>query len=102
MLVLHILTTGDKYGYEISQMISDLSDGLIQVPGGSLYPSLYKLEEKGCVSEEKRLVGKRKMRAYYHIEDKGEEYLKELLKDYEDTSRGIMMILKSINDIKDK
>lgn len=93
MLILDVLGSGDKYGYELTQMINDLSEGILNIKEGSLYPSLYKLEEKGYISEEKRLVGKRRTRVYYHIEDTGREHLKELINDYKRNTKGIMMVL---------
>lgn len=93
MLTLYLLSSGEKYGLEISETISEMSNNKVQVPGGSLYPSLYRLEEKGYISEEKRTVGKRKVRSYYTINERGKEYLKELIDDYIKTNDGVKMIL---------
>jgi PadR family transcriptional regulator PadR len=68
MLILHLLKYGDCYGYQLAQLIEEYSDGVIQVPAGSLYPSLYRLEEQGFITEEKRQAGKRLIRSYYHLE----------------------------------
>ena len=98
ILSLHILLQRDCYGYEITQLINEYSDGIIKVPEGTLYPALYKLEENGYISEEKRLVGKRLTRVYYHLEEKGKQYLDELLEEYYLTHKGIQLILD--NNIK--
>lgn len=98
MLVLHILTSGDMYGFDIAQTIYELSGERIRVPEGSLYPSIYKLEEKGYITGEKRQVGKRKIRVYYHIEESGREYLEELIRDYRETNKGIDLILEAIGE----
>ena len=39
MLILALLKSGDKYGYEISQTIGDRSSSVITIPEGSLYPT---------------------------------------------------------------
>ena len=44
MLVLALLTSGDKYGYEISQAIGERGSSVLRLPEGSLYPTLYRLE----------------------------------------------------------
>ena len=46
MLLLSLLSQKDLYGYEISLLLKDLSSGAFVVPEGSLYPTLYKLEDK--------------------------------------------------------
>ncbi len=96
MLVLHILNSGgDCYGYEISQLIKELSNGYLVVPEGSLYPALYKLIEKGYISDYKKQVGKRLIRVYYHIEPIGIERLNMLVKEYYATSACITAILNT-------
>lgn len=99
LLVLHILNTkGDSYGYEISQLIKTVSEGDLFFPEGSLYPTFYKLIEQGCISDEKRQSGKRKVRVYYHIEKKGIERLEAAKEEYIKTNNAIMKILE--NDFK--
>ncbi len=82
MLVLSLLSQKDLYGYEISLLLKDLSDGAFTVPEGSLYPVLYKLEDKQYITARSIKVGKRKIRKYYHIEDTGRDRLNALLTEY--------------------
>ena len=42
---------------------------------GSLYGPLYRMEERKLISSRKELVGEKRFRNYYHIEDAGKEYL---------------------------
>lgn len=81
MLVLCILTQKDCYGYEITGMIKELSDGVIDIKEGSLYPCLYKMLDKGYISSKDVLVN-RKVRVYYHLEDSGKVYLQQLIDEY--------------------
>lgn len=46
LLILKLLSDADLYGYEMTQLIVERGDGYIKVPEGSLYPTLYKLEDK--------------------------------------------------------
>ena len=66
LLLLSILRVEDCYGYQITQKIKEQSEGAITVTEGALYPILYKLSDKGYVSDYKKLVGKRLTRVYYH------------------------------------
>ncbi len=95
MLLLQILNQkGDCYGYQLSQLIHTLSNGYLVVPEGSMYPALYKLIEKGHISDYKKQVGKRLIRVYYHIEENGKERLTNLIEEYYATNRSIEKILK--------
>ena len=93
LLVLTILSDKDCYGYEISQLLKERSNHIISVPEGSLYPALYKLEENEYISKEKKLVGRRRERIYYHLEDSGRSALKEMEQAYQEISEGIASIL---------
>ena len=94
MLILHILdTNGDCYAYQISQLIKELSKGIISFPEGSLYPAVYRLINNGFISDYKKQSGKRLIRVYYHLEPKGKERLTELLDEYYQTIQGIEGIL---------
>ena len=94
IIALQIIMEEACYGYEISQRITQYSGDVIKIPEGTLYPTLYKLADKGYIREEKKLTGKRKtvMRVYYHIEESGREYLQEQINEY-------YIIHKSINKI---
>ena len=50
MLILKALCHGELHGYGIIQRIRQLSDEMLQVEQGSLYPALYRIEQKGWVS----------------------------------------------------
>ena len=76
MLVLSLLSQKDLYGYEISLLLKDLSEGSYVVPEGSLYPVLYKLEDKKLITSHAIQTGKRRVRKYYHIETTGLERIK--------------------------
>jgi PadR family transcriptional regulator PadR len=92
MLILFVLSKGDKYGYELSKALTEKSDGLYEVQEGSMYPTLYRLIEKNYISDHKEVIGKRRTRVYYHIEEKGLEYLQEIIDEYYSLNEGIERI----------
>src|SRR5260370_20297081 len=47
MLILKVVAAGPIHGYAISQRIQQISRDFFQVPQGSLYPALHRLEEQG-------------------------------------------------------
>jgi len=52
MLVLKALSLGPLHGYGIIQRIRQLSDEMLTVEQGSLYPALYRIEQRGWISSE--------------------------------------------------
>jgi len=94
LVVLSLLIEKDLYGYEITQMILERGEGLYIVPEGSLYPTLYRLEDNGYVSSYKKLIGKRMTRVYYHIETKGIDYFLEIKEEYYAMNKCIRRILE--------
>ena len=95
MLILYLLNQKDLYGYELTMLLLELSEGDYSLAEGSLYPILYRLLEKGYITDREEIVGKRRLRVYYHIEESGKSRLKDLLEDYQRTCDGIARILAS-------
>ena len=52
MLILKALSLGPLHGYGVIQRIRQMSDGLLEVEQGSLYPALYRIEQRGLVDSE--------------------------------------------------
>ena len=97
IILLSLLKNNAMYGYEISQQLSDRSGGLYRILESSLYPSLYRLVEKGMISDHSEKVGKRRVRVYYHLEERGKEYLEDLRREYISHTAGVLKILQVDN-----
>jgi PadR family transcriptional regulator PadR len=52
MLILKALSLGPRHGYGIGQRITQISDDVLRVEEGSLYPALYRIERRGWISSE--------------------------------------------------
>ncbi len=59
MLILKIVALGPIHGYAISQRIQQISKDFFQVPQGSLYPALHRLEDRGWLSGRLARIGNR-------------------------------------------
>ena len=94
MVILSLLKREDMYGYQLVQETEKNSGGVLTTQEGSLYPVLYKLLDQGLISDRKVLVGKRMNRVYYHLEPAGEARLEELVREYEDLTRGVFRIIR--------
>ena len=93
LVILALLKREDMYGYQLVQQISQCSAGKITTQEGSLYPVLYKLQEEKLISDRRVLVGRRMTRVYYHLEPAGEIRLKELVREYEEITQGVLQII---------
>ena len=52
MLILKALSTGATHGYGVGQRIEQMAEEMLKVEEGSLYPALYRLEERGLITSE--------------------------------------------------
>ena len=91
LLILSVLKDKDMYGYELSKVIEERTNGAVVPKHGTMYPIIYKLIEDGYITSNTMLV-KNKARVYYHLEDKGEVYLQQLVEDYDN-------LVQQINNI---
>ena len=93
MLFLKVLEQEYCYGYQLTQSIQDITNGQIKIAEGTMYPILYKLQDKGYISDRQVKVGKRQTRVYYHLEPAGKEYLSQLTHDYYQMIDAIQSVL---------
>lgn len=93
VLALYLLSKEDMYGYQITQIMEEKSGGRFTILEGTLYLILYRLVDAGYIKSYTKLVGKKRTRKYYHLEDKGREYLDEILNEYDEITLGISLIL---------
>ena len=75
LLILHLLTEEDMYGYQIRQELEKRTGGAFVMKEGSLYGPLYRMSERKLISSHKEMAGEKRFRNYYHIEKPGKEYL---------------------------
>lgn len=97
LIILSVLSQKDMYGYEIVKAVKEKSGGRFILPLGTLYPVFYRFTENGYISDYDEIVNKR-LRKYYHLEEKGREYYSEMHEEYKRISEGVEMILKAVEE----
>jgi len=75
MMVLKILTRGHLHGYAIAQLILQLSDDLLRVEEGSLYPALQRLELNGWIEGEWGVSASNRRARFYTLTADGRKHL---------------------------
>lgn len=95
MLVLKLLESEPKYGYQIIQEMKEKSEEIFLLKDGTLYPILYRLEEDGLVvSRWSEPEGKQVPRKYYEITVNGREALSQIQVIWKHISDGIRKIME--------
>lgn len=95
LLILRTLETGPLHGYAIGQRINQTSRAFLQVPQGSLYPALHRLEGKGLLAADwlDSELGRRAK--VYRLTRKGHQQLATEIADWQRLSQAITWILQS-------
>jgi PadR family transcriptional regulator len=75
LLVLAMLEGRDRHGYEIAQRIEVLSDGRLAFQAATLYPLLYKLEQRGLVAGRWVEKAGERRRRFYRLTPAGRQAL---------------------------
>jgi len=83
-IILSMLNQLPMYGYQIGKELKQRSNGLLKFKGGTIYPALLRLEEKGLVISKWYDASNRKPRKYYHITSKGKKLLTSRSSDWHD------------------
>ena len=76
LLVLRVLERAPDHGFGISRRLRDLSDDWLQIEEGSLYPCLYRLEDRGWVRSDVLTSENNRRARYYRLTAKGIEELR--------------------------
>jgi PadR family transcriptional regulator PadR len=92
LLIFRVLEDEDRYAFELSDLIAEYSGGKLVINNATLYPTLYRLKERGYISLEERVVGKR-IRKYYHLQPVGKEYYEKVKQEHLHISAGVQSVL---------
>lgn len=93
LLILHALQRASMHGYAIAQTIHLLSDEVLRVEEGSLYPALYRLELDGAISGEWGLSENNRKAKYYAITKRGRKLVSEQKATWDRLSTAVERVL---------
>lgn len=71
LLILKIVALSPAHGYAIAQRLQQMSREVVQVPGGSLYPALHRLENRGLLKAEWKQTETSREAKFYRLTPKG-------------------------------
>src|SRR5258705_4631852 len=95
MLILKIVAAGPIHGYAISHRIQQISRDFFQVPQGSLYPALHRLEERGWLTAEGKDTETGREAKFYKLTRVGRKQLETEVLNWEQLTNAVSLILRT-------
>lgn len=93
-IVLHTINhLGEAYGYQLAQAIKEQGSGSLEMQEGTLYPLLYRLENKDLVKSTVKQAASGKSRRYYSLTAKGKKLLVENKRELKSFFLGVRGVL---------
>jgi transcriptional regulator len=96
LLILKTLNKEPMHGYRIAAHIQELSDEVLRIEEGSLYPALYRLEQKGVIQSEWGTTDNNRKAKFYKLTRKGRSELEAESASWERLSRAVARVLKAL------
>ena len=94
LLVLKTLARGPVHGWGIANRIQELSDDVLSVGQGSLYPALHRLEQQGWISAEWKDSDLGRSAKFYSLTREGRKQMESELKSWTKLSSAVALVLQ--------
>ncbi len=95
LLVLRTLDArGSMHGYALCEHIHSVSEELLQIEEGSLYPALHRMEQDGWVSSRWEITEKQRKAKVYSITSQGKKQLADEQETWARLTRGVTRVLR--------
>jgi PadR family transcriptional regulator PadR len=95
LLILKVLALEAMHGWGISQRIQQISEGVLCINQGSLYPALHRLEQQGWIRSEWGSSENNRQAKFYELTRAGRKQLAEETENWERLSTAVAQILQT-------
>jgi PadR family transcriptional regulator PadR len=95
LLILKIVALGPLHGYGITQRLRQISNEVLQVPQGSLYPALHRLEERGWLTASWNESETGRPAKFYRLSQKGRKQLTKEEEGWQRMTDAIALVLRT-------
>jgi PadR family transcriptional regulator PadR len=95
LLILKSIALGPMHGWAIAQRIRQVSNDVLQVNQGALYPALHRLEQQGWIEAEWGESENNRRAKFYSLTKSGRKYLQSEQANWERLSAAIGLVLKT-------
>jgi transcriptional regulator len=96
VIVLKTLSWQPMHGFGIARWIQRITDDALQVEEGSLYPSLYRMENKGWVKAEWRVTENNRRAKYYRLTPAGRRQLAHAAETWDTFASAMSKIMRAV------
>lgn len=96
LLILKTLSLGPMHGWAVGQRIQQISNDVLQVQQGSLYPALHRLEQQGWIRAEWGDSENHRRARFYSLTRAGRKRLGEELDQWQRLSTAIGLVVKAV------
>jgi transcriptional regulator len=93
LLILRVIALGPLHGYAIAQRLEQVSQGVLRVPEGSLYPALHRLENRGLLAANWKESETGREAKFYRLTRKGRRHLETEAASWQRLIEAIALIL---------
>jgi len=94
LLVLKTLARGPMHGYGIAVHIQQVSEEVLRVEEGSLYPALHRIEQAGWISSEWGVSDNNRRAKYYRLTAAGRKQLAREQENWDELTRAVAKVLR--------
>src|SRR5436305_13674956 len=94
LLMLKVIALGPVHGYAIAHRLEQVSRGVVQVPEGSLYPALHRLENRGLLVADWKETETGREAKFYRLTRKGLKQLESEAASWERLTEAVGLILR--------
>lgn len=94
LLILKVVALGPVHGYAIAQRLQQVSRDVVQVPQGSLYPALHRLENRGFLTADWKETETGREAKFYRLTRKGRAQLETEAASWQRLTEAVGLILR--------
>jgi len=94
-MILKALSRGPLHGYAVARWLEQATDDALRVEEGSLYPALYRMEQRGWLSAEWRMTERNRKAKFYKLTRLGRKQLDAESASWERTSALVSMVMQT-------
>jgi PadR family transcriptional regulator PadR len=94
LLILRTLALERQHGWAISERIQQVSRDVLQVPQGSLYPALHRLERRGWIKAEWGISDNNRRAKYYMLTAKGRKQLEAEAESWRKLTTAVSLVMQ--------
>jgi transcriptional regulator len=96
MLILHTLERGPMHGYAITESILNASDEVLDIDEGSMYPALYRMQNRGWIEAEWGRSENNRRAKFYALTGEGRAHLETASERWSRFSRAVERVMEPV------